>query len=101
MPKDGYEFGYMSKREKLKVLAAKVFLAAMIAFCFYQLLSGPIDDLGLKLSSTSGIFAAVFGYINLLNVKSELVELFESPVVFTGYEFIVASVVLEIASWLI
>ncbi len=101
MPKDGYEFTYMSSGEKRKLLVAKFALAITIAWAFYMLIASKTTTLSSDLFNVSWILAAFFGYLNLLQVKSELIELFEQPYDYVGYEFIITSTIIHITAWIV
>ena len=101
MPNDSYEFSYMSTREKRKILIAKIIFGLVIASCLYWIATSTTDDLSADLMNMSAILTAVFGYINLINVKSELMELFEPPYSYNGSEFVFIGFALNIASWFV
>ena len=77
MPKNSYEFGYISQKEKIKVLIGKLALGLMMAFCLASLVIYNEAPLSSNLIEVSGLLAAFFGYLNLQTVKSELMELFQ------------------------
>ncbi|HJP50219.1 MAG TPA: hypothetical protein QF611_04240 [Pseudomonadales bacterium] len=101
MPKDSYEFGFMSRKEKIKIILCKIFLAILIIHSFYRLVDGTTATLSSDFIQVSAILCAVFGYINLLKVNSELMELFEPPYFNVGYEFIIAGMVTNIVSFFV
>jgi len=91
----------MDPTEKRKILIGKCFLSLLIANGFFWLVSDKSSTLSSDLIQVSGILCAIFGYINLINVKSELMELFEPPYEYTGYEFLAAGFLLNLISWFI
>ena len=101
MPKNSYEFSYMSPREKRKVLAFKGALIILMATSFFIILSGASLSLSADLFQLSGILSIFFGYINVLHVKSELIELFEPPYFYVGYEFAIAGFAINLAAWFV
>ena len=101
MTNDSFEFGCMSKSEKRKVLVSKLVLAVLISFCFIVLVLDETLTPSSNLILVSGALGAIFGYINLLNIKSKLMELFEPPYAYIGYEFIIVSMILNITSFFI
>lgn len=101
MPDNSYEFGYISPGEKKKILVCKVLLAALIALSFYLLVADETADLSAGLVSVCGILTATFGYINLLRIKSELMELFRAPYTYVGYEFIIIAAIAGLISFFV
>ncbi|HIG42961.1 MAG TPA: hypothetical protein EYQ14_20825 [Gammaproteobacteria bacterium] len=101
MPKDSYEFTYMSSGEKRKLLVAKCVLALMIASAFYMLIASDATTLSSDLFNVSWILSAFFGYLNLSRVKSELMELFEPPYIYVGYEFVTIGMIVNITAWIV
>tara|TARA_R110002072_G_scaffold5527_12_gene35467 strand:- start:7325 stop:7639 length:315 start_codon:yes stop_codon:yes gene_type:complete len=92
MSDDRYEFSYISTKEKRKLLAARIFLIASIIYSLWSLITKDYYAEGVPYYDAAWILTAVFAYINVLKVKSELVELFEMPLDFKALEFLVASV---------
>ncbi len=101
MPNDSYEFGFISKVEKRKVIVSKTLLILLMTYCFVGLIADDTSTMSSNFIKVSGILCAIFGYINLINVKSELMELFEPPYEYTGYEFLAAGFLLNLISWFI
>ncbi|HIG42963.1 MAG: hypothetical protein ABGY96_30285 [bacterium] len=101
MPDNSYEFSYMSAREKKKVLVSKCILALLMLLAFYWLIAGEANTLSSELVFIGGILAAIFGYINILTVKSELVELFEPPYTYRAGEFAITAIILNVISWFV
>jgi hypothetical protein len=92
--KDSYEFSYMSDAEKRKLMVAKTILLASIIFAMWSLIHREYSVSSSAYFDGAWVLAAVFAYVNLLKVKSELVELFEHPLDFHGKEFLAAGLVL-------
>ena len=95
-----FEYSYISKKERVKIALAKVSIGAMIAYSFFTLASNEAD-LASKISDIASIMIFIFAYVNVMQVKSELAQLFEPPLLNHGLEFFVAFVVLKVASWII
>jgi hypothetical protein len=91
--KDSYEFSHMSEKEKYKLLVAKVIMLGNILWSLWSLGSDSHLHSGGPYLDAAWILAAVFAYINLLDVKSELVELFEQPLSYRGREFMLLSTI--------
>jgi len=91
----------MSSREKRKILAAKIVLAILMVVSFSILISDSPTSLSTDFFQLSGILSIFFAYTNLLHVKSELVELFEPPYIYVGYEFIVVALIINAVAWII
>lgn len=98
MTKGSYEFSYMSKTEKRKILLAKIVLIASMLSSLWNLVDGDYTGHYAPVSAPyydgAWVLAAVFGYTNLLNIRSELVEIFEYPLDLKAQEIMVASTVL-------
>ena len=95
-----YEFAHVSKAEKIKILAAKLVLGLFIAYECYLLAIGA-DDLSSRLAALGSIGIFTFAYINVMQVKSEFIQLFEPPYFKHGLEFMVAGVLLKVGSWVV
>jgi hypothetical protein len=95
-----YEFSHVGKAEKVKIIIAKIVLGLFMAFEFHSLAYGG-GDLGSCLSDIAGILILTFAYINVLNVKSELSQLFEPPFLNHGIEFFVGFLILILISWVV
>lgn len=74
----GYEFGYMDRREKLKVTLLKLASFAWIAIAILALVVWA-DSTSAVLTSAGAIVVGAFFYINLCTVRTEVAELFEPP----------------------
>lgn len=94
MNKDSYEFSYMSDTEKRKLLVAKTILLASIIYAMWSLIHSEYSVSSSAYFDGAWVLAAVFAYVNLLKVRSELVELFEHPLDFHGKEFLAASIII-------
>lgn len=98
MAKDSYEFTYMSDTEKRKILLAKIILGASMLGSLWSLMDGDYSGHYAAAAAPyydgSTVLAAAFGYINLLHIRSELVEIFEHPLDFKAREFMIASLLI-------
>lgn len=94
MSKDSYEFSYMSDREKRKLITAKAIVFLSVIYSLWQLIDSDDKPIHSAYLSAAWVLSAVFVYINLMTVRSELIELFEHPVEFHAKEFLVASSIL-------
>ncbi|HAK53312.1 MAG TPA: hypothetical protein DCM54_15630 [Gammaproteobacteria bacterium] len=72
-----YEFGYMSKREKLKLLLLKFLSLCWVTWTAFTTIYG--DRLSLQFYGASGVMCGAYFYMNLFFIKSEVMELFELP----------------------
>ena len=91
MPKNYEESSHrqLSPREKRKIFICKCVLGIIMACALIPLVTDENSTLSSDLLDINGLLSAFFGYLNLLNIKSELIELFEPPYPFTGFEFII------------
>jgi len=94
MSKDSYEFSYMSEKEKRKLIIVKTLVFISVIFSLWQLAVSDGTSPHSDYFSAAWILGAVFVYINLMTVRSELVEIFKHPVEFHGKEFVWASTAL-------
>ena len=97
MPKKTYEFQHMSGAEKWKVEVLKLLGLGIIAYSAFKLVFFDFD-IGRRLFETSGMCLGAFLYMNMFNVKSEVVELFQPPYKLTGLGLSLLGFVLCIAS---
>lgn len=93
MGKDRYEFTYMSEPEKRKVFAIKTILLVSILFSLWSLVDSDNRHLSSAYYDAAWVLAAIFAYINTLQIRSEITELFEHPLEYHGKEFMMASLV--------
>jgi hypothetical protein len=83
MGKRNFEFGFMTRRERIKLELIKTMSLAFVAWCLWSLV---FHDLSVssRLTYASGSLAFSVFYLNMLRVKSEVIELFEPPYNFKG-----------------
>ena len=91
MSKDSYEFAYMSDRERQKLVITKTLVFISVIYSLWQLVVSDGTPPHSDYFNAAWILGAVFVYINLMTVRSELIEIFEPPVEFRGKEFAWAS----------
>ena len=91
MPNNGDLTGSISLKEKRKIFFGKCIMGALIVGVLIPLVSSKNASLSSNLLDINSLFTAFFGYLNLANIKSELMELFEPPYPFIGAEFVIVS----------
>ena len=103
MPKNDIESGQYLLRpsESRKIIIAKCVLGLFLVCSLDTLVTHEKASLSDDLIDVSALFSAFFGYLNLLNVKSELIELFEPPYPVTGCEFIFVAFTCNIISFFV
>ena len=79
-----YEFGYISRKERVKLAVAKFSCLVLATYALYSIIFLQLDT-SSKLHQAAGVLAALGFYINLFRVKSEVVEIFEPPYHFHGH----------------
>jgi hypothetical protein len=82
--KPNFEFGYMSREEKLKVLLGKIAALAFLGLGLTNLVLGqPV--LHIALMDAASVLSGCYVYMNLFKIKTTLRDLFEPPYEFEGY----------------
>lgn len=95
-----FEFGFISRKEKIKLAGAKLLCLAIVAFSLLALVFSDYgDSLASRFAFAGGALSAFAAYMNLFKVKSELVELFEPPYDFDGTGIAVLIVLFVLASY--
>ncbi|MDG2072094.1 MAG: hypothetical protein P8J55_10350 [Pseudomonadales bacterium] len=90
-----YEFGFMDKREKRKILLLKILSVVWMAYMVWETIYA--EKLSDQLSAAGGIMVGAYAYSNLYNVKPELMELFEPPYPTRGGGFVIICMLCFIA----
>ena len=91
MGKDNnYEFQLVSKREQIKILIAKsVVFLAIVSFLYLLLDPGTQPD-SYRYRVAGWILVGIFVYLNLVNIQSRLMEVFEFTFDHRGLEFVLS-----------
>ena len=95
--RETFEFGFMSRREKIKLAALKAASLGWTAACLLAIIFWK-HTTSAQLSTAAASLAGPYFYLNFCNVQSEVMELFEPPYPLKGNGLGVVSICLEVAA---
>jgi hypothetical protein len=108
MSKSKYEFRYVAPQQRIYLGLIRAFLLAMVFFS--QASFSTLEGLALanKLFSVSGFFGVLYFYVNLLQVKVEVRELFDpfmqrqgQELVWISFSLFISSIAIYLYHWLV
>ena len=85
-----YEFGLISKKEQMKILAARAVVYISTVGCLVALLFRDGVQSTSSFYLAGWVLSGIFVHVNLMNVKSELIEIFEYSFDHKGLEYVLA-----------
>ncbi len=93
-----YEFGYLSKEARMKIISSRVIVFAGTLICLLFLLFDQGFSLSGRLQLAAWILNGVFAYLNLMDVEIDVMELFDWGFNHRGVEFAIAGFLLMLTS---
>lgn len=92
-----FEFGFMNRREKIKLVVLKLIFLAWTAICLLSMVFWD-QKTSVQLETAGASLAGPFFYMNFCNVKSEVMELFEPPYPLKGGGLAIVSAMFLVTS---
>lgn len=94
---NNFEFGYMSRREKIKLALLKIVCLGWTAACLLAVIFW-YHKTSAQLSTAAASLAGPYFYLNFCNVQSEAMELFEPPYPLKGNGLGIVCILFTIAA---
>jgi hypothetical protein len=85
---NNYEFQLVSRREQIKILIAKTIVFLAIISFLYLLLDQSTQTESYRYRLAGWVLVGIFAYMNLMNIQSRLMEVFEFTFDHKGLEFV-------------